>query len=191
MKTKKNLISMALLLVSFIFFTIIFIAADKPAESFKYVGVDKCAATCHKGDAKGRQLEIWQDSKHAQAFKDLQTPKADDVAKQKGFSTPAAETPACVKCHVLNKDIVESELESTFDKTQGVQCETCHGAGSEYKKLTVMKDKQLAIQNGLMVHEGDAEFCKTCHNPDSPFFKEFNYAEAWEKIKHPDPNIKK
>jgi excinuclease UvrABC ATPase subunit len=160
-----------------------------PSPFFKYVGVNSCANTCHKGDSKGRQLEIWQDSKHSQAFKNLQTPEADKIAKDKGFDTPAAETPLCIKCHVLGKDIDMAELNDSFDKTQGVQCETCHGPGSEFKKMSIMKDKQQAIANGLILHYNGAEFCKTCHNSDSPTFKSFDYNEYWEKIKHTDPNL--
>lgn len=159
------------------------------APFFKYVGVNSCAATCHKGDSKGKQLEIWQDSKHSQAFKTLQTAEADQIAKDKGFDTPAAETPLCIKCHVLGKDIDVAELNDTFDKTQGVQCETCHGPGSEYKKMSIMKDKQQAVANGLVVLDKGAEFCKTCHNSDSPTFKSFDYDTYWEKIKHTNPNI--
>jgi excinuclease UvrABC ATPase subunit len=158
---------------------------------FKYVGIKSCAATCHKGDIKGKQFEIWQDSKHSQAFVNLQTPEADQIAKDKGFSTSAAETPLCIKCHVLGKDIDPEELEDTFDKTQGVQCETCHGPGSEYKRITIMKDKQQAIANGLIIPDNGAEFCKTCHNSDSPTFKSFDYDESWAKIKHTDPNLTK
>lgn len=165
---------------------------EKPESPyFKYVGIKSCAATCHKGDTKGNQLEIWQDSKHSKAFITLQTPEADKIAKDKGFTTPAAETPLCIKCHVLGKDIDPEELEDTFDKTQGVQCETCHGPGSEYKRITIMKDKQQAIANGLIVHEDGAVFCKTCHNSDSPTFKSFDYDEYWAKIKHSDPSVSK
>jgi excinuclease UvrABC ATPase subunit len=96
-----------------------------------------------------------------------------------------------LKCHVLGKDIVDSELDATFDKTQGVQCETCHGPGSEYKKLTIMKDKQKAVENGLILHTDKEAFCTTCHNSESPTFKGFNLDEMWAKIQHPDPNIQK
>ena len=162
-----------------------------PSPFFKYVGIQSCAATCHKSESKGSQYEIWQNSKHSQAFINLQTPEADKIAKDKGFETPAAETPLCIKCHVLGKDIDMEELNETFDKTQGVQCESCHGPGSEYKKMSIMKDKQQAIANGLTLHDNGAEFCKTCHNSDSPTFVSFDYNESWEKIKHTDPNISK
>jgi hypothetical protein len=33
-------------------------------------------------------------------------------------------------------------------------------------------------------------FCKGCHNPESPTFKEMNFAESWDKIKHPVPEKK-
>lgn len=188
MKTKKNVLQVLIALVFMVTFMLTFIAANKPAADFKYIGVDKCAAMCHKGDSKGRQLEIWKDSKHANAFKTLQTSGADAIAKEKGFDTPAAETPECVKCHTLGKAFTGLQFEDSFDKTQGVQCETCHGAGSEYKKLTIMKDRNLAIQNGLTVHENDKDtFCRTCHNPESPTFKEFNLDEYWSKIQHPKP----
>ncbi len=177
-------------LTSFVVFTALTSPPSDIADGHKYIGVSKCSM-CHKGDAKGRQYEIWQDSKHSQAFKNLQTPDADKIAQDKGFSTPAAETPQCIKCHVLGKDIDPAELEDSFDKTQGVQCETCHGPGSDYKSLTVMKDKDQSIANGLIVHSEGADFCKTCHNADSPTFKSFDYDASWALIKHTDPNLTK
>jgi len=191
MNKKLYITTIIVFFVSYIIFTAAINTYDDKDPQYKYIGIDKCANVCHKGDSKGKQLEIWQDSKHSQAYKDLLTDKANQTAKDKGFSTPAAETPQCLKCHVLGKDIDPAELDVTFDKTQGVQCETCHGPGSEYKKLSIMKDKQLAVTNGLIIHDEDAVWCKTCHNSESPFYKEFNYEESWEKIKHKDPNYVK
>lgn len=185
MKKKFQIPALIILLVGFVVFTASNFSISSPAGDFKYVGVDKCK-TCHKGDAKGSQFEIWEGSAHANAYKKLETPEADAIAKDKGFETPAVETPACIKCHVLGKDIDPAELEDSFDKTQGVQCETCHGPGSEYKKMSIMKDKEQAIANGLLTP--DEAFCKGCHNSDSPTFTEFNFATAWEKIKHPIPS---
>jgi hypothetical protein len=191
MKRKLYIPALIVFFISFIFLTASTTSIRQISGDFKYVGVDKCAGVCHKGDSKGRQLEIWQDSKHSQAFKNLQTADADKIAKDKGFDTPAAETPQCVKCHVLGKDLDATQFEDTFDKTQGVQCETCHGPGSEYRKLTIMKDKAKAEENGLILHTDKEAFCKTCHNADSPTFKEFNLEDAWAKIQHTDPNLHK
>lgn len=179
---------------AFIAFTAIILISNQaltPQNVNKYVGVTACVGACHKSESQGQQYQIWQNSKHSQAFKTLQTPLADSTALLRGFSTPAAETPQCVKCHVLGKDLVPEELEATFDKADGVQCETCHGPGSEYKKLTIMKDKDLATQNGLVIHNEGELWCITCHNQESPFFKGFGYDEMWAKIKHPKPTVLK
>jgi hypothetical protein len=156
----------------------VFMPTNEFAQA-KFVGAKTCGM-CHKSEKAGQQLKIWSESKHAQAYKTLLTPKADEIAMKKG-GKKAAETPECLKCHVGEKALVESAF-----KEDGVQCETCHGAGSEYKSMAVMKVKADAVKKGLVVPEGE-KFCKTCHNPESPSFKEFKYAEMWKKIAHPTP----
>ena len=69
----------------------------------------------------------------------------------------------------------------------GVQCEVCHGPGSDYKSVTVMKDKEKALAAGLIVSKDDPKLCEKCHNSESPSFKEFKYKVMWEKIKHTIP----
>lgn len=152
----------------------------------KYVGVTTCVGACHKTESQGSQLSIWQNSKHSQAYTSLQSAFADSIAAAGGSSTPAVETPACLKCHTLT-DADASKMEETFDIKQGVQCETCHGAGSEYKKLSIMKDKQKSIDAGLIIHTEKAAFCTGCHNSESPTFVSFDYDTMWDKIKHPKP----
>lgn len=162
-----------------------FMSYEKPSDTPKYVGAEKCAGACHKSEAQGSQLDIWKGSKHSQAYKTLESPEADKIAKDKGFSTPAKETMACLKCHVTNAD-ASMTLES-FSMKDGVQCETCHGPGSEYKSISVMKDKQKAIENGLILHTEKEKFCTECHNENSPSFKGFDYETYWAKIKHTKP----
>lgn len=185
MKTKITIAT--LLVIVFVAFSFKFADYAHKAGTGKYVGVTTCVGACHKSESQGKQLAIWQDSKHSQAFKTLQTPEADKIAKDKGYTTPAAETPQCLKCHVLGKDMDPSEFESTFSKEDGVQCETCHGAGSEYKKLSIMKDKEKSKENGLIIHTEKEAFCTGCHNSESPTFKSFNYDEMWAKIVHKKP----
>ena len=174
-------------LILFSSFTESYSGPESRASAFKYVGVTSCVGACHKSESQGRQLSIWEESKHSQAYKVLQTPEADKIAQEKGFTTPAAETPQCLKCHVLGKELDPSEFEDSFNKEDGVQCETCHGPGSEYKKLSIMKDKEKSKENGLIIHTEKEAFCTTCHNSESPTFKEFNYEAMWEKIKHTKP----
>ena len=184
----KKIKIITLLLLLFLAGSFLFTGEKAHTSSqFKYVGVTTCVGACHKSEQQGNQLSIWQNTKHSLAFKTLQTPEADKIAKEKGFNTPAAETPQCVKCHVLGKDIDASELEAGFKKEDGVQCETCHGPGSEYKKLSIMKDREKSKENGLIIHTEREAFCTGCHNSESPTFKSFNYDEMWAKIQHPKP----
>jgi nitrate reductase cytochrome c-type subunit len=152
-----------------------------------FIGKDACGM-CHKSEKQGKQLDIWKASKHAQAFKVLESEEANKIAKEKGFNTPAAKTPACLKCHVSGSNAEASILGAKFKMEDGVQCETCHGAGADYKAINVMKDKVLAIKNGLKANENMKTLCISCHNANSPTYKgSFNLPAMWAKIKHQVP----
>jgi hypothetical protein len=173
----------AYFLTALIFAPFIFIQAQ---NSNTYVGVETCGM-CHKTEKQGSQLSIWQNSAHSKAFQTLKTEKANQIAAEKGFKTPAAETPECLKCHVTGYNLDASMLGKKFKFEDGVQCETCHGAGSAYKDMKVMKDKDLAVKNGLVMHDKLENFCIGCHNVESPTFTDMNIDEAWQKIKHDIP----
>ena len=151
-----------------------------------YVGTDMCGM-CHKSEKQGSQLSIWKNSAHSKAYETLKTDKANQIAKEKGFTTAAVETPECLKCHASGYNVDASLLGKKFKIEDGVQCETCHGPGADYKNLKVMKDKELAIKNGLVMHDKLENFCINCHNAESPTFVDMNIDEAWQKIKHEIP----
>jgi len=66
------------------------------------------------------------------------------------------------KCKVCHKVQFASWSESPHAKRMPpLDCESCHGAGSEYKKLSMMKDPDKARAAGLV--QPDEEFCKICH----------------------------
>ena len=163
-------------------FPIFFISA----QEHSYVGTSTCGM-CHKSEKQGSQLSIWEGSKHSQAYLALQTEKADNVAKEKGFTTKAVETPECLKCHASGYNVDASLLGNKFKVEDGVQCETCHGPGSDYKSKKVMENKEEAIKNGLLVYDKIEDFCIGCHNAESPTYVEFNFEESWAKIKHKVP----
>ena len=155
----------------------------------KYVGVKMCSM-CHKTDKQGKQFDIWQKSAHAEAYKTLTTAKANEVAKAKGLSKPAVESPECLECHTPALKVDAKLVDKTYDPKDGVQCESCHGAGSAYKNMAIMKSQDKAVAAGLVVYKDNAaieKFCKTCHNEKSPSYKPFKFEEAWGKIKHPVP----
>ena len=145
-----------------------------------YVGSAKCAI-CHKTDAQGKQFPIWQASKHSQSVAALSSPEAAKKAQAMTVQNPAS-SPACFKCH---EPLSEKAPEI---KAEGVTCEVCHGPGSDYRKLNIMKDKALAVKNGLIIYETpDAikKQCLTCH--ENAHGITFDFAACWDKIKHAKP----
>jgi hypothetical protein len=148
-----------------------------------YVGVKGCTM-CHKSEKQGQQLAIWEKSKHAGAFTTLTSAKANEIAKAKGLAKPAAESPECLACHAIKGG------PGGADPKQGVQCESCHGAGSAYKAMATMKSRDLSVKGGLVVWADKAAIeagCKSCHNEKSPTFTAFNFEESWKAIAHKKP----
>jgi len=162
-------------------------AATATAQAATYVGVGSCGL-CHKSEAKGNQLAQWQKSKHSQAYTALTSGTADSIAKAKGLTKPAAESPECLECHVVTATV---PADSKFNMKDGVQCESCHLAGSGYKAMTVMKDYGKAVAAGMQDFGKDPEKikaqCVKCHNDRSPTMKAFNFEEQWAKVAHPRP----
>ncbi|HKI79670.1 MAG TPA: cytochrome c family protein [Ignavibacteriaceae bacterium] len=173
------------------FLTPMLLAQGKMHE---FVGAKTCGM-CHKSEKQGEQLPTWEKSAHAKAYETLKTAEADKIAKDKGFTTKAVETEACLKCHVSGYGVDASLLGKKFNMEDGVQCETCHGAGGDYKSLKIMKDQKVAVENGLMVFNTKEErvaLCQKCHNSDSPTFDaaKTNFDEMWTKIAHDIPGEK-
>ncbi|MFZ5518912.1 MAG: cytochrome c family protein [Candidatus Zhuqueibacterota bacterium] len=152
---------------------------------FKYIGVAKCKM-CHKGEKKGSIFEKWQQTTHAKAYETLTTDAALEVAKKAGVKGEPQNAKECLVCHVTGYDAAK---EPTLTLEEGNSCEACHGPGSEYKSLKIMK----GIYDGTMkgadygLIEPTKEVCVKCHNPKSPTYKEFKFEEAVKKIAHPLP----
>ncbi len=154
------------------------------ADEHKYIGVKKCKM-CHMSEAKGNQYKSWSESQHAKAYEDLASEAAKKTAERVGLKTDPQKSAECVKCHVTAFGVKDDLKEEAFNIADGVQCETCHGAGGDYKGLSVMKDRQQSIAAGLIIPT--KEVCVKCHNTQSPNYKEFNYDEFAKKIAHPRP----
>jgi hypothetical protein len=154
---------------------------EKPA-AHKIVGVTSCKI-CHQTTAQGEQFKIWSASAHAKAYAALATPAALEVAKKAGVADPQKDE-KCLACHTT-VNFTKAEANPTYKIDEGVGCESCHGPGSDYKAMGVMKDKAAAAKAGLMMP--DEATCKKCHNEKSPTYKPFNFAEFVKQIAHPIP----
>lgn len=159
-------------------------AQDAPKGPAQFIGADKCASVCHKTEKQGKQLSIWQASAHAKAWATLATDEAKKIAKSKGIDDPQ-KSDKCARCHTTGYGLDAKLKAETFKVEDGVGCEACHGAGSNYKTMKIMKDKALAAQNGLITP--DEKTCVKCHNADSPTAKKFVFAASYKAIAHSIP----
>ena len=50
-----------------------------------------------------------------------------------------------------------------------------------YKDMKVMKDKDLAVKNGLVMHEKLESFCIGCHNVESPTYVDMDIRRSLAK----------
>lgn len=121
-------------------------AEKKEVVKHEFVGAKKCKI-CHKD-----VYTSWETTSHAKAWDSL---KPEEQAKAE-----------CAGCHSTGTT-AEAEL------LTGVQCEACHGAGSDYKKKSIMEDQAKAMAAGLILP--DSTLCMTCHNAKSPTFKGFDF----------------
>jgi hypothetical protein len=169
------------------------------------------AAPCPRGDEPRfegskscqkchfKEYASWQKTKMAQAFKSLKPGEAAEGKKQAKLDPAKDYTrdPGCVSCHVTGYGkpggypaIVEGKEWTLEEKAraplmEGVGCESCHGPGektSPYKKDR--KEYRWADIVKLGAVHPDAKLCATCHNPQSPTFKEFTFEEKVGKDTH-------
>lgn len=109
-----------------------------------YMGAKFCR-TCHSS-ADNDRYHRWLESRHARSYDVLTGADRAD--------------PECLSCHTTGHDQAISERTTRKD-LRGVQCEACHGPGSEYKGMRIMKDPVLARENGLW--DVTRDVCLRCH----------------------------
>jgi hypothetical protein len=148
---------------------LVFIFSMVYTTDFNYIGTKKCRI-CHKGPKKGNVYETWKSKKHAIAFESI---------KAKGQE----KNEKCLACHTtaFNKGGYKMG-DPNAAKFEGVGCESCHGPGSVYKKTKIMKDRELALKNGMI--NITEKTCTGCHDGSEHAGGKFNYKEALKKISH-------
>jgi hypothetical protein len=154
-----------------------------PEKVFSYVGLKKCKP-CHIK----HQYKVWMDGPHAKAYEELASEQSLEVAKKLGLKEEPQKSADCLSCHVTAYGIADS-LKTAVTLEEGVSCEACHGPGSDYWSMKVMKALTAGEQDpkavGLWAQT--EEMCVKCHNKQSPTYKPFKFKEAVQAIAHPYP----
>ncbi len=126
-----------------------------PTETPYYVGVDACAG-CHDGGIGGDEYTEWIETAHAHAWETLQN--SGDAASY------------CNPCHAVGFEPQPNTGNSGYDeapieKFVNVQCENCHGAGSDHAQGPSPANITVSF---------DAFVCGKCHDgAHHPFYTEW------------------
>lgn len=183
-----------LLIVSIVATAVLFLPVF--AQSM-YVGVKTCAR-CHNSEEQGKAVHMWQTSKHAEAYRSLNTHSESEARKlgdlelwiveigrgvRYGLPKPAKESKECLPCHTTAFGADARLIAPSFDPKDGVQCESCHGPGSAHAEAMTVKDRGRAPA-GLTRYEDERAIkaqCRTCHEGTCG---DFDFAEMWPRIRH-------
>jgi cytochrome c5 len=79
------------------------------------------------------------------------------AATKPGLSRVGSDT--CEMCHEVQ--FASWSKTAHAARNPPLDCESCHGPGSEYKAMAVMKDPAKARAAGLVIP--DKAFCSNCH----------------------------
>ncbi len=144
------------------------------ADAPKYTGPGSCAApACHGGVQPRATANVLQNEystwviqdKHSRAFAVLSTATSVRIAKILGLPS-AATAPRCLGCHSLNPEAAERAR--TFDTSDGVSCESCHGPASNWLGPHTTKEwtHQQSVDAGMKDLRDltrRSEQCLSCH----------------------------
>jgi YVTN family beta-propeller protein len=154
-----------------------------------YVGALACAE-CHEGRHAGNQYSHWLASAHARAWASLAKPEAREMARLSGITDVPEQSPICLGCHATAAETEAWERDASFRLEDGVQCEKCHGPGSEYMDADVMRDPEAAKRAGL--RRFTKRDCAVCHYVKGSHVAVHNKPQldvdlGWERLAHPIP----
>jgi YVTN family beta-propeller protein len=154
-----------------------------------YVGARVCA-TCHDGDGMGCQFGRWRLTKHPLAWAALALPEARPMAELSGIPVEPQEAIVCLGCHATAAEAEDWEKDPTFFIEDGVQCEKCHGPGSEYMDEDTMRDPEAAARAGL--RKPTVALCQKCHYVKGSHVAvhkqpQLDIEQAFQSLAHPTP----
>jgi hypothetical protein len=153
---------------------------------YSYAGTKKCRP-CHL-----KEYTSWSETKMAKAF-ELLKPGAGASAKTKAKLDPNKDytgDATCLACHTTGYGKPGGFVDmATTPDMAGVGCEVCHGPGGTYLQKEHMSLQNKEYKKAALVAVGlvgqiTSEQCTACHNPKSPFFKEFKFEERKTKGTH-------
>ena len=173
------------------------VQAEEVRDTSLYVGMKSCRM-CHKKATSGNQYAKWEAGPHSKTFTILASAEAKAIGAKLGVEDPQ-KSGKCLKCHSTAYHWTEKVQTEKVAVEAGVTCQSCHGPGKNYKSKKVMVDRKACIEKGMVYPA--TKSCTKCHNKESATWRDdrytlkdgtktgFDVKQAYEKIKHPNPQV--
>ncbi|MGB2984347.1 MAG: beta-propeller fold lactonase family protein [Phycisphaerae bacterium] len=135
--------------------------AEEP-EFPLYVGRDVCLE-CHSPGHTVKPCAVRPVPEHDRAYEALARPEALEIAALSGIGEAPHDSRICLECHAASADVGPRWTADTFKIEHGVQCESCHNAGS-FHVQTRRSAKHGTSSDAIgMITRGDLRVCVPCH----------------------------
>ncbi len=138
------------------------IVAATGDEFSYYVGQSVCLE-CHAPGGAASACGVDPIPKHGQSFDALTREEASHIAALCGVSCPPTESQICLGCHATAATTGPRWTKPTFDVNDGVQCESCHGAGSIHVESFRTSRAGEPVQSAARLRIPDSDSCSACH----------------------------
>jgi YVTN family beta-propeller protein len=145
--------------------------SEQPGGGPHLVGVMVCAS-CHRGESMGFVASKWRLTDHAEAYAALGTEMARALAAADGVAGDPRKSDICLSCHTTGGGLAP---------TRGVQCESCHGPGSDHAARAAVGNPMASHAVGLILPTGAT--CEGCHTPGI-HGSEFEYPSYLARVDH-------
>ncbi len=175
--TPRQRLNRGFVLAGVFFATLVLVAPSAKAQAAppaQYTGPGSCASTtCHGSITPRNDNRVLQNEystwvvkdKHSKAYSALTGATGERMAQILGLKK-AETAPKCLACHAL--DVPVAQRARTFDLSEGVSCENCHGPAAAW--LGPHTERGWTHQQSIAVGMYDtrdvtrrAEKCLTCH----------------------------
>ncbi len=148
--------------------------ARQAPQAPRYTGPGSCASTtCHGSVSPRTDNRVLQNEystwivkdKHSKAYASLQGNVGERMAAILGIGK-AESAPKCLACHAL--DVPATQRARTFDLSEGVSCESCHGPAAAWLGPHTERDwtHERSIAAGMYDTRDltkRSEKCLSCH----------------------------
>lgn len=146
----------------------------------KFLGASSCASSgCHGGGGQNQnQFHVWslRDFHSQRPFATLTTARSKQIAEALQIQDTANDS-RCTSCHAPLRAVPEERRGEYFKVSEGVSCESCHGAAENWLRAHTRSDwthadRTFAGMRDLKSLYVRANTCVACHQTvETPLLK--------------------